>query len=139
MLSKARTTIASVTAVALLATTSMAVVPAAIAASPGVYNGAPVILAENRKGNWHGGFSKRRHGYNNYWYGNNYRRGYGYNNNLGLGLFAFGAGAILGSMIAQPQYYYGNNWDAYCASKYRSYKRSTGTYTGYDGLQHRCR
>jgi len=29
--------------------------------------------------------------------------------------------------------------DGYCAQRYRSYDRASGTYTGYDGWRHSCR
>jgi hypothetical protein len=32
-----------------------------------------------------------------------------------------------------------SQWMAYCASRYRSFDPSTGTYMGYDGLRHECR
>ena len=31
-----------------------------------------------------------------------------------------------------------SNGTAYCESRFRSYNPATGTYTGYDGLQHPC-
>ena len=33
----------------------------------------------------------------------------------------------------------GQDWIAYCSSKYRSFNPATGMYTGYDGRQHPCR
>jgi hypothetical protein len=32
-----------------------------------------------------------------------------------------------------------SDWIAYCSQRYRSFNPQTGTYTGYDGLQHPCR
>jgi hypothetical protein len=73
------------------------------------------------------------------------------------------AGMILGGIIAsQPHYYYGPgyyygppppyypapyyyrpagppDWEAYCASRYRSFDPYTGTYMGYDGVRRPCR
>jgi len=40
-----------------------------------------------------------------------------------------------------PTYYYGGGYgggEARCRATFRSYDPSTGTYTGYDGLTHRC-
>ena len=44
-----------------------------------------------------------------------------------------------------PRYYYVPRYapkygsrDAYCHARYRSYNARTGSYTGYDGKQHRC-
>ena len=54
---------------------------------------------------------------------------------IGLGIVGLAAGAILGSQV------YGNNsssWAAACDRKYNSFNYRTGTYTGYDGRQHRC-
>ncbi len=33
----------------------------------------------------------------------------------------------------------GEDWYAYCSSKYRSFNPQTGMYTGYDGIQRPCR
>jgi hypothetical protein len=61
------------------------------------------------------------------------------------GLFGFAAGAIVGSAMAQqqqPEVVYvqpGNDWVAYCFSKYRSYDPATNLYVGYDGNYHQCR
>lgn len=64
--------------------------------------------------------------------------------------FGFGMGAFFGYALAQPYYYYVPRYyipryapaygsrDAYCRARYRSYNPNTGTYTGYDGRQHRC-
>jgi hypothetical protein len=80
--------------------------------------------------------------------------------------WGFGAGflggAIAGGALAAPYYYgygpyygpyyyppaaygpgypapgYGGNAAAYCASRYKSYDPSTGTFLGYDGARHPC-
>ena len=42
----------------------------------------------------------------------------------------------------EPDYaapdYAGDDWLAYCSSKYRSFDPRSGTYLGYDGLRHPC-
>ena len=50
------------------------------------------------------------------------------------------AGAAAANANRQPQYVPSQdpNAVAYCARTYRSYNPNTGTYTGYDGLQHPC-
>jgi hypothetical protein len=77
-----------------------------------------------------------------YYYG-----GYG-----GWGPWAgFGTGVVVGALVARPYYGYGPYYarpyrlranygsrDAYCHARFRSYNSYTHTYTGYDGLQHRC-
>lgn len=126
MLNRARTTITGITAAAMLAATSVVAVPAAQAASPGAYNGeAQIILAGHRGDDWR--WKKhRRHR----------------NNDFPAALFGFGAGAIVGSLLAQPRYvaprHHYSDADAYCASKYRSYKPWTGTYTTYSGYEKAC-
>lgn len=44
------------------------------------------------------------------------------------------AGAIIGGAIASSQ----ARAVAYCAQRYRSYDRASGTYLGYDGFRHPC-
>jgi hypothetical protein len=127
MLKRARTTIAGVTAAAMLAATSVVAAPTAQAESSGVYNEAPLILAGHRGDDWRW---KRHHRHRN--------------NDFPAALFGFGAGAIVGSLLAQPRYhaapsrYRYSDADAYCASKYRSYKPWTGTYTTYSGYEKAC-
>jgi hypothetical protein len=80
-------------------------------------------------------------------------RGFGWG--FGAG---FLGGAIAGGALAAPYYYgpyapyyyppaaygpypapgYGGNAAAYCASRYKSYDPSTGTFLGYDGARHPC-
>jgi hypothetical protein len=38
----------------------------------------------------------------------------------------------------EPDYAQGDDWLAYCSSKYRSFDPRSGTYLGYDGLRHPC-
>jgi hypothetical protein len=82
------------------------------------------------------------------------------------GLFGFAAGAILGSALSQPRYYYYREpvyvapppvvygpapvyrayaepwtpeWYAYCDARYRSFDPGTGYFRGYDNQYHFCR
>jgi len=78
----------------------------------------------------------------------------------GAVLGGLAAGMILGGIIASqphyygpgyyygpppPAYYYGPgpygppDWEAYCASRYRSFDPYSGTYMGYDGVRRPCR
>lgn len=103
------------------------------------------------------------HWNNNHWNNNWNRTTYPYNRYdrydrrdagaaAAAGIAGFAAGAILGSALSQPQApayapapvyaappppAYPDR-HAYCASKYRSYDRATGTYMGYDGIRHYC-
>ena len=83
------------------------------------------------------------------------------------GAFGFAAGAILGSALSQPRYYYEPapvyvapryvapayvqpsyvyaapspwtpGWYAYCEDRYRSFNPRTGYFVGYDGGYHFC-
>lgn len=89
-------------------------------------------------------------------------RGRRHHNNGGAVLGGLAAGAILGGIIASQQrpYYYGDGYapryyggyapapgyyggggddqDAYCFSRFKSYDPASGTYLGYDGLRHPC-
>src|SRR5215831_14860561 len=84
-------------------------------------------------------------------------RGFGWG--FGAGLLG---GAIIGGALAAPYYHpyyygapyyyppaaygpgyypapgYGGDTAGYCASRYRSYDPTTGTFLGYDGLRHPC-
>ncbi len=61
---------------------------------------------------------------------------------------ALAAGALFGGLAAsQDQYYYGDNYapvyagddgEAYCIRRYRSYDPYSRTYLGYDGVRHPC-
>jgi hypothetical protein len=122
MLIRARTTIAGLTAAAMLATTSVAAVPVAQAASPGVYGEAPLVLASHK--------DDRR------W--KEHRRYRDRDDDLPAAIFGFAAGAILGSMLSQPRHHHYGDADDYCAAKFETYKPWTGTYRGYDGYEHPC-
>jgi hypothetical protein len=70
----------------------------------------------------------------------------------GAAIGGFAAGALVGSALAAPSYYYydpgyyapGVNGGpdssavAYCQQRYRSYDPASGTYLGYDGVRHPC-
>ena len=72
----------------------------------------------------------------------------------GAAIGGFAAGALLGSALAGPGYYYGDpgyyyapdaevygpdpSAAAYCAQRYRSYDPASGTFLGYDGIRHPC-
>jgi BA14K-like protein len=88
-------------------------------------------------GRWHGGYG--------HWHGGYYPH-YGY----GAAAVAGGvlAGAVVGGALASPGYgepypVYGGQHattgdEAACASHFRSYDPSSGTYLGYDGVRHPC-
>ena len=92
-------------------------------------------------GNWRGG--GWRGGYYGGWNGGYWGPGYGdYGAALGLGLLG-------GALIASQAPYYGGAYQAYpqgsvadasgyCASRFKSYDPSSGTYLGYDGQRHPC-
>lgn len=88
-----------------------------------------------------------------------HRRGHG--DAVALGLFGLAAGAILGGVLSQPRYprhyysapayapvygapaYYAPpvgspDWYAYCASKYRSFDPTDGTFQPYHGPRRLC-
>ncbi len=79
------------------------------------------------------------------WRGGYGRRGYGWGR-FGYGAAGFLAGAAIGSALARPAYVYapvvvparGGGAVAFCEAHYRSYSPRTGTYVGYDGLEHPC-
>jgi hypothetical protein len=90
----------------------------------------------------------RRHGY----YGPRGRY-YGYRRGGAVAAGVIGGlalGAALGAAAAapppppppaayyEPDYAEGDDWLAYCSSKYRSFDPRSGTYLGYDGLRHPC-
>jgi hypothetical protein len=117
MFKHAKTTITGVVAAATLAASAVVMAPAASAA--GYYNGNDAYVQDVR------------------WYPRHHHRYYGHRNNDGAvaaGLFGFLTGAFVGSALSHP--YYGGN--SYCEQRFRSYNPATGTYTGYDGLQHPC-
>jgi len=108
-----------------------------ILATPGVsaardlcdVNGA--CSSDGARHDWHGG--RYGHGYGR-GYGGRDRGGY----DVGGGVAALAAGAIIGGVVAtQYQRGYGGP-QSYCARTYRSYDPRSGTYLGYDGLRHPC-
>jgi len=96
-----------------------------------------------------------------HWYG---RGGWGWHGHGGWGWgwgAGLAAGAIVGSALAAPYYYYpgpyypayydnpyygpapyyavpAGNAVAYCMQRFRSYDPRSGTYMGYDGFRHPC-
>jgi BA14K-like protein len=97
-----------------------------------------------------------QHHHGGHWghYGGHWgHRGHG---GFGAALGGFAAGALLGSALAAPGYYYYDApgygyYDApdvyaepdagavaYCEQRFRSYDPASGTYLGYDGLRHPC-
>lgn len=81
---------------------------------------------------WRGPGYYYRPGYQGRYYYNNY------NAALAAGVFGLAAGAIIGGAAANAQNNNTSSYIAYCSQRYRSFNPATGTYTGYDGLQHRC-
>jgi hypothetical protein len=128
MLKSMKTTIAGVSAAAMLATSTLVAVPAA-QAEAGYYGDAQIVPAGYKGNNWkYKKYGGKRH----------YKRYHDDDFDFPSGLFfGLAAGALLGSAIAQPRYY-GTNWDAYCSRKFKTYKPWTGTYRGYDGYEHPC-
>ena len=89
----------------------------------------------------YGGYGGGNRGYRSYG-GYGYGRGYGGRDrggyDVGGGVAALAAGAIIGGVLAsQYQRGYGGP-QSYCARTYRSYDPRSGTYLGYDGLRHPC-
>lgn len=138
MLNLTKTTIGAAVA-AMIAAGPLSTVPSANA-EPTYANGMVQQVRDNGKpGNWNGNGRPGNWNHGGNWNHRPYYRG---NNNNWVGpAIGLGTGLVIGSMLAQPRYaapaY--SNWDAYCSSKYRTYKPWTGTYTGYDGREHRCR
>lgn len=72
-----------------------------------------------------------------------YRRGYGHRGGYGYGGYGVGAGLAAGALIggalaATAAASSAGNSVAYCESRFKSYNPATGTYRGYDGLDHPC-
>jgi hypothetical protein len=93
--------------------------------------------------NWnnHGGdWRWRRHGYENRGrYGHRdgyYRRDNNWGGAAAAGVIGLAAGAIIANNANRS--YAGDNYYEYCSARFKSFNPRTGTYTGYDGLQHRC-
>ncbi|WP_018185106.1 BA14K family protein [Kaistia granuli] len=142
-------------AVAVVATSFVTFGAPAQAAESGVRSDGSYQVADNwngRRGNWNGNRNWRggndwrwRHG--NRWHN---RGGYYYNDNnnwggaAAAGIIGLAAGAMIANSANQqryydaPAYYGGDDYVAYCSNRYRTFNPRTGTFTGNDGLQHRC-
>ena len=81
---------------------------------------------------WRGPGYYARPGYSGRYYYNDY------NAALAAGVFGLATGAIIAGAAANNQRAATSDYIAYCSQRYRSFNPATGTYTGYDGLQHRC-
>ncbi|BCP54310.1 hypothetical protein K32_29270 [Kaistia sp. 32K] len=119
----------------------------------------------NWNGNWRHGWRGGGHGWNRGgwngggwngggwngggWNGGGWNGGgyyYHDNNNwagaaAAAGIIGLATGAIIANSANQQRYYsggYGGDYISYCSSRYRSFNPNTGTFTGYDGYQHRC-
>jgi hypothetical protein len=83
--------------------------------------------------------------YRRHWGGHHhgYRHGYRHRGwrgpGVGLGL-GLATGALIGGAIASQGAYavVPDDADGYCASRFKSYDPSSGTYLGYDGRRHPC-
>lgn len=62
-----------------------------------------------------------------------------HHNNAGAILGGLAAGAIIGGALAAPRTRTYTSHQAYCASKYRSYRASDNTYQPYHGPRRQCR
>jgi hypothetical protein len=72
-------------------------------------------------------------------HGQAYRGGHGWRYGgaaIGAGAVGLAAGALLSEAAASPPAM--EEDVAYCANRFRSYDPSTGTYLGYDGIEHPC-
>jgi hypothetical protein len=119
MMTKLKTAVTAVAAVAMLGASLAVATPAA--AQP--YKGG----GWSHNHNWHPRNDNWRWRNNNDW-------GWHRNNSgVGAGIVGFFAGAMIGSALSHP--YRGNAW---CAQHYKTYNPNTGTFTGNDGFQHSC-
>lgn len=88
---------------------------------------------------WRGGYGYPPPRYRGWrgpgWYGGGYY--YDPGAALAAGVIGLAAGAMIAGAANQHRYY-GNDYIAYCSQRYKTFKPSTGTFTGYDGRQHRC-
>lgn len=154
MLTRMKNTLKAGLAVAVVATSFVALAAPAQAADNGLRSYGSYQVADNWNGrgggNWNGrgGDDWRRHHGGGY-HGGGYGHGGGYyyhdNNNWGgaaaAGVIGLATGAIIANSANQQRYYdngYGNNYVAYCSSRYRTFDPSTGTFIGNDGYPHRC-
>jgi len=141
----------SILAAAAITLTGMAstagAMPLTPAPAPARSDVSPLVSEVQYRNGWRG------NGYRNGYYRNGYRNGYGpgyyrqRNNNTGaavaagvIGGLALGAAAAAAananSNAGPPPG--GNDWLAYCSSRYRSFDPASGTYLGYDGRRHAC-
>jgi Ni/Co efflux regulator RcnB len=131
---------------AAIVATSFLATPIAAQAQSGVRADGSFQVADHR-GGWRGHNRDWRRHHNNRHHG--WRGGSRYyyrdNDNWGgaaaAGIIGLAAGAMIANSANQPRYYsggYGGDYVSYCSNRYRSFNPRTGTYTGYDGYQHRC-
>ena len=153
MWTRMKSTLKSGLAIAVVATSFAALGTPTQAAEAGASADGSYQVAQNWNGP-RGGWNGNRH-----WHGGrgwNHGGGYYYrdNNNWGAaaaaGAIGLATGAIIANSANQQRYYddygpqysdrgaYGSDYVSYCSSRYRSFNPRTGTYTGYDGYQHRC-
>lgn len=106
----------------------------------------------HRPPNWNGGHRPGyrppgyRPGYWNGYHGYQYARpGYRYYDGWWYPLAAFGVGAAIGSMAAQPSYNYNSYGGGYsashyqwCENRYRSYRASDNTFQPNNGPRRQC-
>ncbi|MDE1994071.1 MAG: BA14K family protein [Rhizobiaceae bacterium] len=91
----------------------------------GYYHGS------GHNGGYYGGY--RRYG----GYGGGHYYG-GYDNGYGLALGGLAAGALIGSLLAQPRYYHGNSGSGWCSARYRSYRAYDNTFQPNHGPRRQC-
>lgn len=142
-----KTTVIGTISAAMLAA-SMAVLPgtAQAAGQDGAFQvaqwgGPPPPRGWQGNPGWRGpGYYPRGHRYYG-WRGPGYYSGrYYYNPGAAFaaGVLGLAAGAAIAGAANQQRYYGGNDYVAYCSQRYKTFNPGTGTYTGYDGRQHRC-
>ena len=116
--------------------------------NPGLAKAAPapeVTAVQYRGWRGHRYYGRPYYGprYGRYYYGRPYYyRHYNPGAAAAAGVAGLAAGAIIGGAIASqnaaPPAVRGDDWLAYCSSKYRSFDPASGTYLGYDGRRHVC-
>ncbi|ODT18252.1 MAG: hypothetical protein ABS35_24090 [Kaistia sp. SCN 65-12] len=154
MLRATNTVLRTGLAAAIVATSFLAT-PIAAQAQSGVRADGTFQVADHRgwggrkdwrwnRGHGHRGYyGGYRGGYRGYYGGPRYYYGGGdyWGGAAAAGIIGLAAGAMIANSMNQPRYYnggYGGDYYSYCSSRYRSFNPRTGTYTGYDGYQHRC-
>lgn len=96
------------------------------------------IRFRNRGGNFSKGLrGGRRVGVNRGYRGNRYRNNYGRNAGIGIGAAIIGGAILSEAARAAQRRDNGGGWER-CADTYKSFERSTGMYTGYDGVRRTC-